>query len=553
MKRFLLIFSFLITFCLSAHSQATGLVDLKFGQYQIADSQWNVSACMYTATCEIYSKNPGTAYKIPWYNGQLSWAAGDYVKFVTTGDATNPWNAIQYTSNGTQKAVMGTGHIINMGTDYFFFVGNDNNTGQLFSMTQGFANTSGVTWTGTLNPTVSQVNSYATNGSTTPLAAGQTAAPAGPPPPVPTAIYTNSSNVYVTRAIPTSNNSPSNEGPANAFDNNPYTKYLNFDKQNAGVTIQLNAGRVVTSFKLTTANDAVERDPTSYKLYGSNDGSTWTLIQQGALSLSDNRFSVSNDIPVTNSTAYVYYFMIFPSIKNNVGNSVQIAEITYYYDANNTTTSTATSNTIIDPTTAASAPALCCGGSAAAFNSNPTNTAKVQAFVNRTTADSKVNIEQIGTQNEVTVSQSGTRNNYVNYYGNGLSNDIDIVQQGNASTQVNYTDLRVVGNFNTVDLQQTSTGGAKGIFADVGGNNNSLIIQQKDSGSHYAEITLSGGNKNVDITQQGSAGHMAKVNLSGTPTDLSLTQSGSTQNYYSITHNCTTAGGCAKITVTQGQ
>jgi len=552
MKRFLLIFSFLITFCLSAHSQATGLVDLKFGRYQIADSQWNVSACMYTATCEIYSKNPGTAYQIPWYNGQLSWAAGDYVKFVTTGDATNPWNAIQYTSAGTQKAVMGTGHIINMGTDYFFFVGNDNNTGQLFSMTQGFANTSGVTWTGTLNPTVSQVNTYATNGSTTPLAAGQTAAPAGPPPPVPTAIYTNSSNVYVTRAIPTSTNSPGNEGPANAFDNNPYTKYLNFDKQNAGVTIQLNAGRVVTSFKLTTANDAVERDPTSYKLYGSNDGSTWTLIQQGSLSLSNNRFSVSSDIAVTNSTAYIYYFMIFPSIKNNAGNSVQIAEITYYYDANNTTTSTATSNTIVDPTTAA-ANTLCCGGSAAAFNSNPTNTAKVQAFVNRTTADSKVNIEQIGTQNEVTVSQSGTRNNYVNYYGNGLSNDITITQQGNATTQVNYTDLRVVGNFNTVDLQQTSTGGAKGIFADVSGNNNSLLVQQKDGGSHYAEITLSGGGKNVDVLQQGSASHMAKVNLSGTPTDLSLTQSGSTQNYYSITHNCTTAGGCAKITVTQGQ
>ena len=158
-------------------AQAIGLSDLKFGQYQIADSQWNVSACMYTATCQIYSKNPGTAYKIPWTSGQLSWAAGDYVAFAATGDATNPWNAVQYNSNGTQKAVMGTGHIINMGTDYFFFVGNDNNTGQLFSMTQGFANTSGVTWTGTLNPTVSQVNTYAAGGSTTPLAAGQTVAP----------------------------------------------------------------------------------------------------------------------------------------------------------------------------------------------------------------------------------------------------------------------------------------------------------------------------------------------------------------------------------------
>jgi F5/8 type C domain len=552
MKRFLLIFSFLITFCLSAHSQASGLADLKFGQYQIADSQWNVSACMYTATCQIYSKQPGTAYKIPWYNGQLSWAAGDYVKFVQTADSTNPWNAIQYNSAGTQKAVMGTGHIINMGTDYFFFVGNDNNTGQLFSMTQGFANTDGVTWTGTLNPTIAQTNTYATGGSTTPLAAGQTAAPAGPPAPVPTAIYINSQTVNIIRSIPTSNNSPSNEGSANAFDNNPYTKYLNFDKQNAGVTVQLNAGRVVTSFKLTTANDAVERDPSSYKLYGSNDGSTWTLIQQGQLSLSDNRFSVSADISVTNSTAYVYYFMIFPTIKNDAGNSVQIAEITYFYDANNTTTSTATSNTVVDPTTAA-ANTLCCGGSAAAFNANATNTAKVQAFVNRTTADSKVNIEQIGTQNVVTVDQSGTKNNYVDYYGNGLSNAVNITQTGNATTQVNYVDLRVVGNFNAVDLQQTSTGGAKGIFADVSGNNNSLIVQQKDSGSHYAEVTLSGGNKNVDITQQGAVGHMAKVTLSGTGTDLSLTQSGNTQNYYSITHNCTTVGGCAPITVTQGR
>ena len=96
MKRFLLIFSFLITFCLSAHSQASGLVDLKFGQAQIADSQWNVSACMYTATCQIYSKNPGTAYKIPWYSGQIQWAAGDYIQFQAwTPDPNNPWVAIQ--------------------------------------------------------------------------------------------------------------------------------------------------------------------------------------------------------------------------------------------------------------------------------------------------------------------------------------------------------------------------------------------------------------------------------------------------------------------------
>jgi len=175
MKAIILFFTILVAgFGSCSNARAVGLADLKFGQYQIADSQWNVQACTQTPTCQIYSKNPGTAYKIPWWSGQLNWAAGDYVAFVLTGDATNPWNAIQYTSNGTQKAVMGTGHIINMGSDYFFFVGNDNDTGQLFSMTSGFSDNNGVSWTGTLNPTTTEVNTYASGGSTAPLSPGQT-------------------------------------------------------------------------------------------------------------------------------------------------------------------------------------------------------------------------------------------------------------------------------------------------------------------------------------------------------------------------------------------
>jgi hypothetical protein len=196
MKKIFLAFLILV----SSVANATVFTDLKFGQYQIADSQWNTGACLYTATCQIYSKNPGTAYKIPWTSGQISWAAGDYIKFVETGNSTNPYNAIQYNSAGTQKAIMGTGHIINMGSDYFFFVGNDNNTGQLFSMTSGFSNTSGVTWTGTLNPTIQQVNTYAAGGSTTPLAAGQTAAPA-----VPAVTVTGTTITYTNRVVTSGN------------------------------------------------------------------------------------------------------------------------------------------------------------------------------------------------------------------------------------------------------------------------------------------------------------------------------------------------------------
>jgi hypothetical protein len=532
---------------LSAYGQASGLADLKFGRAQIADSQWNVQACTQTATCQIYSKNPGTVYKIPWTTGQLTWATGDYVAFAATGNGTNPWNAVQYNSSGTQKAVMGTGHIINMGNDYFFFVGNDNNTGQLFSMTQGFANTSGVSWTGTLNPTISQTNTYAANGSTTPLAAGQTAAP--PPP----AYGTNFTRVtsYEWKTYTAGSQPLPSEQAHEAFDNTNGSKWFGLRSQGAWAVVQFvtdgtySSTRAIQKIQFVTANDISGRDPTGFKVWGSINGIDWVLISQQAISLPTGRHTESVVYNLSNVTAFSYYKVEFTGVRDG-GDAFQVAEIRLIYDIDDPQ-GTKAGGGIYTP------PPLCCGGSASSFNANSTNTAKVLTFVNRTTADSQVHIEQIGTQNVVEVNQSGTKNNYVEYYGNGLSNDINIAQSGNATTQANYVDLRVVGNFNSVDLQQTSTGGTKGIFADVSGNNNSLLVQQKDGGSHYAEITLSGGNKNVDVLQQGSASHMAKVNLSGTPTDLSLTQSGSTQNYYSITHNCTTVGGCAKITVTQGQ
>jgi hypothetical protein len=77
------------------------------------------------------------------------------------------------------------------------------------------------------------------------------------------------------------------------------------------------------------------------------------------------------------------------------------------------------------------------------------------------------------------------------------------------------------------------------------------LINQSGSGNHYVETSLSDGDKHVDITQQGSGNHMANIGLSGNPVDLSLTQSGSTQQFYSINFNCTTAGGCPKISVQQ--
>jgi len=195
---------------------------------------------------------------------------------------------------------------------------------------------------------------------------------------------------------------------------------------------------------------------------------------------------------------------------------------------------------------------LCCGGSSASFTMDADKAASVNAFKNRTTADSKVYVDQIGNGNTITVQQTGTKNNYAEYNGNGSSNTVNITQSGTAATEANYTRLDIIGNSNTVNLTQTSTGGTKSVFASINNNNNSVTILQKDAGSHHLDLTLSGGGKTVDITQQGSAAHMADITLTGAGSrSLTLTQQGSTQQFYSINSSC--ASSCQAITVTQGQ
>ena len=550
---------------LCSNAFATTFTDLKFGRAQIADSQWNVNACMNTNTCQIYSKNPGTAYKIPWTSGQLSWATGDYVAFITTGNSTNPYNAIQYNSSGTQKAVMGTGRIINMGADYFFFVGNDNDTGQLFSMTSGLANTSGVTWTGTVNPTVAQVNTYAANGSTTPLAAGQTAAPAAPV--VNNATITSqSTGLYVTNVYPTSNNSPPGETADKAIDGNPNTKYLNFDRAKSGFTLKLNQGRVVSGIRFTTANDFEPRDPSKYTLYGSNNGTDWTKIVDGqSIALPSARNTNTGILPITNANAYVYYYIVFDSIKaiDQYGSvagcqaalgtlacdSVQVAEVTLIYDTNNNTISTDTGGgaSVVNP----GSDTLCCGGTSAVFNKDAVHNARIQNFIYRSTTDNQINITQVGNYNSATVTQNG-RNNRADTGVSGNNNNVTINQTSNSSTTANYSEVWIAGSNNTAEVTQQSTGGAKGAFVSINDSSNTVRVQQKDNGSHYATINVSGNNKTVDVLQQGSAGHMVSITLSGGATGINTVQSGSTQQHYSITHNCATAT-CTAITVTQGQ
>ena len=578
------------------------LTDIKFGQSQIADSQWNVSACLNTTTCQIYSKQPGTMYKIPWSNGTWSWQAGQYVQFATTGNGSYPYEGKVYNSNGTLAGTIGTGKIVNMGPDYFFFVGNDNNTGQLFSGSSGMSNTNGVSWTGTLNPTIQQADTYANASySTVPLTAGQTATSTPSSSPAPATpnwqmIRTNSTPVVISNIYPTSYNSPSNEGAANAFDGNVGTKYLNFDKQNAGVTVKLSQGRVVQKFTITTANDAVERDPASYKLYGSNDGVNWTLLSEGPLSLSDNRFTVSGEIAVANTNAYIYYFIKFPSIKNNSGNSVQISEVTYYYDLNDGVTSTDTGpgGTPSNPGQAGSVCADCAPSWPATSDISIAQTAQKNAAKSRVanivlgnylyleqkigSSGNSVTVEQTGNYNKIAGLGGGTYavidgdNNTVNIKQGdtlgknliefnvvGNTNTITLWQARNPTTGLqdgqesggHYMGLNINGNTNTLSLKQSNDGGSSsGHFAyvDITGNNNQGTLKQMGNGEKTFFGIVNGNTNVFDVTQQGSGSYF---DLSLTGNGHNVTANQKDAGSHKATINLTNNGGASTVTLIQ--
>lgn len=138
---------------------------------------------------------------------------------------------------------------------------------------------------------------------------------------------------------------PGGEEPQKAVDGT-LDKYLNFGEVNSGfiVTPSITA-TIVESFQITTANNAPERDPTTWQLSGTNEAVTsadnstgseenWILIDSGNMSLPSARNKLGPNVAVGGSTAYTSYRMIFTGVKDSgAANSMQIAEIEFFGDS----------------------------------------------------------------------------------------------------------------------------------------------------------------------------------------------------------------------------
>jgi len=126
---------------------------------------------------------------------------------------------------------------------------------------------------------------------------------------------------------------PTAENPQKLVDGLTSTKFLNFGKLDCGFSVTPIVGpSIVTGIILSTANDAPERDPASYILYGSNDGgANYTEIASGACLTTDpGRTVTTAPIMFANTTQYTNYKLVFPTVRNAAAaNSMQISEVQF--------------------------------------------------------------------------------------------------------------------------------------------------------------------------------------------------------------------------------
>ena len=132
---------------------------------------------------------------------------------------------------------------------------------------------------------------------------------------------------------------PAGEAPRFALDGVQDTKYLNFGGSNTGFIVTPAVGAsIVDGFVITTGNDAPDRDPVEYALYGTNDAITstensdgsnenWVLIQEGTLTPPNERFTKYGDSITGNSSEYTSYR--FDVVATNGGGIMQFDEIQF--------------------------------------------------------------------------------------------------------------------------------------------------------------------------------------------------------------------------------
>ncbi len=98
----------------------------------------------------------------------------------------------------------------------------------------------------------------------------------------------------------------SGEVKANLFDGSTSTKWIATGGEGIWVSVKLETPLAVNTYQISVCNDHHKRDPKSWKLYGSNNGTDWTLLDTREDEDFENFFQ-TNTYKIENTTEYSYY------------------------------------------------------------------------------------------------------------------------------------------------------------------------------------------------------------------------------------------------------
>jgi|GEM_PF-728713 len=118
-------------------------------------------------------------------------------------------------------------------------------------------------------------------------------------------------------------NANSAENYPRLIDNDPTTKYY-ISYAAVWVQYQSTAPVVVAQYTITSANDSPSRDPKDWTLQGSNNGSSWTVLDTQSGQAFATRFLTKSYL-IANSTAYTYYRLNITA--NSGATATQFAEL----------------------------------------------------------------------------------------------------------------------------------------------------------------------------------------------------------------------------------
>ncbi|MBT1064699.1 hypothetical protein KJY73_13995 [Bowmanella sp. Y26] len=143
------------------------------------------------------------------------------------------------------------------------------------------------------------------------------------PPAASTATRNMTADSGVVISAPDAVNTPAAEGVANLLDGNKGTKFLTFSNKSS-IVIQATGQYVLKQYRLTSGNDAPERDPASWILEGSNDGQAWQELDSRSGQSFDGRGATREFKLDDNDSPFQYFRFVF---QNTSGSIFQLADL----------------------------------------------------------------------------------------------------------------------------------------------------------------------------------------------------------------------------------